>query len=186
MAKQSSSRSAWRPLVWLLVLIVALIGANGAGVLWSGASWTPKLALDLEGGTQIVLTPTLQSGETVSAEQLTQAVSIIRQRIDAAGVSESEINTQGSNNIVVSIPGQPDDQTLARIQASAKLDFRPVLVAGAPSSEQVGPDGATITPTYDPTLPNTPSIAPSNASDLNWITPELQSRYLAFTCGSEA
>jgi len=185
-AKQSSSRSAWRPLVWLLVLIVALIGANGAGVLWSGASWTPKLALDLEGGTQIVLTPTLQSGETVSAEQLTQAVSIIRQRIDAAGVSESEINTQGSNNIVVSIPGQPDDQTLARIQASAKLDFRPVLVAGAPSSEQVGPDGATITPTYDPTLPNTPSIAPSNASDLNWITPELQSRYLAFTCGSEA
>ena len=186
MAQQSSSRSAWRPLIWLLVLIVALIGANGAGVLWSGASWTPKLALDLEGGTQIVLTPTLQSGETVSEEQLTQAVSIIRQRIDAAGVSESEINTQGSNNIVVSIPGQPDDQTLARIQASAKLDFRPVLVAGAPSSEQIGPDGATITPSYDPTLPNTPSIAPSNGSDLNWITPELQSRYLAFTCGSEA
>ena len=186
MAKQSSSRSAWRPLIWLLVLIVALIGANGAGVLWSGASWTPKLALDLEGGTQIVLTPTLQSGETVSEEQLTQAVSIIRQRIDAAGVSESEINTQGNNNIVVSIPGQPDDQTLARIQASAKLDFRPVLVAGAPSSEQIGPDGATITPSYDPSLPNTPSIAPSNGSDLNWITPELQSRYLAFTCGSEA
>jgi preprotein translocase subunit SecD len=185
-AKQSTSRSAWRPLIWLLVLIVALIGANGAGVLWSGASWTPKLALDLEGGTQIVLTPTLQSGETVSEEQLTQAVSIIRQRIDAAGVSESEINTQGSNNIVVSIPGQPDDQTLARIQASAKLDFRPVLIAGAPSSEQIGPDGATITPSYDPTLPNTPSIAPSNGSDLNWITPELQSRYLAFTCGSEA
>ena len=186
MAKQSTSRSAWRPLIWLLVLIVALIGANGAGVLWSGASWTPKLALDLEGGTQIVLTPTLQSGETVSEEQLTQAVSIIRQRIDAAGVSESEINTQGSNNIVVSIPGQPDDQTLARIQASAKLDFRPVLIAGAPSSEQIGPDGATVTPSYDPTLPNTPSIAPSNGSDLNWITPELQSRYLAFTCGSEA
>jgi preprotein translocase subunit SecD len=184
-AQQSSSRSAWRPLIWLLVLIVALIGANGAGVLWSGASWTPKLALDLEGGTQIVLTPTLQSGETVSEEQLAQAVSIIRQRIDAAGVSESEINTQGSNNIVVSIPGQPDDQTLARIQASAKLDFRPVLVAGAPSSEQIGPDGATIAPSYDPSLPNTPSIAPSNGSDLNWITPELESRYLAYTCGSD-
>ena len=186
MAKTSSNRAAWRPLIWLLVLVIALIGANGAGVLWSGASWTPKLALDLEGGTQIVLTPTLQSGETVSEEQLTQAVAIIRQRIDAAGVSESEINTQGSNNIVVSIPGQPDDQTLARIQASAKLDFRPVLIAGAPSSEQIGPDGATITPVYDPTLPNTPSIAPSNGSDLNWITPELQSRFLAFTCGSEA
>lgn len=186
MATKYSNRSAWRPLVWLLVLIIALIGANGAGVLWGGASWTPKLALDLEGGTQIVLTPTLQSGETVSEEQLTQAVAIIRQRIDAAGVSESEINTQGSNNIVVSIPGQPDDATLARIQASAKLDFRPVLVAGAPSSAQVGADGTTTTPIYDPNLPNTPSIAPSNASDMNWITPELQSRYLAFTCGSDA
>jgi preprotein translocase subunit SecD len=185
-AKTSSNRAAWRPLIWLLVLIIGLIGANGAGVLWGGASWTPKLALDLEGGTQIVLTPTLQSGETVSEDQLSQAVAIIRQRIDAAGVSESEINTQGSNNIVVSIPGQPDDQTLARIQASAKLDFRPVLVAGAPSSEQVGADGATITPVYDPNLPNTPSIAPSNGSDLNWITPELESRFLAFTCGSEA
>lgn len=186
MAKTSSNRAAWRPLIWLLVLIIGLIGANGAGVLWGGASWTPKLALDLEGGTQIVLTPTLQSGETVSEDQLSQAVAIIRQRIDAAGVSESEINTQGSNNIVVSIPGQPDDQTLARIQASAKLDFRPVLVAGAPSSEQVGADGATITPVYDPNLPNTPSISPSNGSDLNWITPELESRFLAFNCGSEA
>jgi preprotein translocase subunit SecD len=184
-AKNSSRNSAWRPLIWLLVLVVALIGANGAGVLFNGAAWTPKLALDLEGGTQIVLTPTLQSGETVSEEQLTQAVSIIRQRIDAAGVSESEINTQGSNNIVVSIPGQPDDQTLARIQASAKLDFRPVLVAGSPSSEQIGADGSTITPSYDASLPNVPSITPSNGSDLNWITPELESRFLAFNCSSD-
>ncbi len=185
MAKNSSRNSAWRPLIWLLVLVVALIGANGAGVLFNGAAWTPKLALDLEGGTQIVLTPTLQSGETVSEEQLTQAVSIIRQRIDAAGVSESEINTQGSNNIVVSIPGQPDDQTLARIQASAKLDFRPVLVAGSPSSEQIGADGSTITPSYDASLPNVPSITPSNGSDLNWITPELESRFLAFNCSAD-
>lgn len=185
MAKNSRN-SAWRPLIWLLVVVIALIGANGAGVLFNGASWTPKLALDLEGGTQIVLTPTLQSGETVSEEQLTQAVSIIRQRINASGVSESEINTQGSNNIVVSIPGQPDDQTLARIQASAKLDFRPVLVAGSPSSEQVGADGSTITPSYDPSFPNIPSTKPSNGSDLNWITPELESRFLAFACGSEA
>ena len=44
------------------------------------------------------------SGETVSQEQLNQAVSIIRQRIDAAGVSEAEISTEGSQNIVVSIP----------------------------------------------------------------------------------
>ena len=47
--------------------------------------------------------------QTVSQEQLDQAVSIIRQRVDASGVSEAEINTQGASNIVVRIPGELDD-----------------------------------------------------------------------------
>ena len=56
-------------------------------------------------------------------------MTIIRQRIDAAGVSEAEINTQGGNNVVVSIPGTPDKETIDRIESSAKLEFRAVLVA---------------------------------------------------------
>lgn len=188
MAKSQSSRKALRSLTWLLVLVAGLFGINAAGVLWGGGSWTPKLALDLEGGTQIVLAPQLESGQTVTAEQMTQAVSIIRQRIDAAGVSEAEINTQGNNNIVVSIPGTPDDATLARIKASAKLDFRAVLVAGAPTTTAVGVDG-TATPvpvgTVDPTLSSLPAVSPSNGSDLNWITPALQAQYEQFDCASE-
>ena len=93
MAKSQSSRKALRSLTWLLVLVAGLFGINAAGVLWGGGSWAPKLALDLEGGTQIVLSPQLESGQTVTAEQMAQAVSIIRQRIDAAGVSEAEINS---------------------------------------------------------------------------------------------
>jgi preprotein translocase subunit SecD len=188
MARSQSSRKALRSLTWLLVLVAGLFGINAAGVLWGGGSWTPKLALDLEGGTQIVLAPQLESGQKVTAEQMTQAVSIIRQRIDAAGVSEAEINTQGNNNIVVSIPGTPDDATLARIKASAKLDFRAVLVAGAPTSTAVGADG-TATPipqgTVDPNLSSVPAVSPSNGSDLNWITPALQAQYEQFDCASE-
>jgi preprotein translocase subunit SecD len=188
MAKSQSTRKALRSLTWLLVLIAGLVGVNAAGVLWSGGSWAPKLALDLEGGTQIVLAPQLESGQTITAEQMTQAVSIIRQRIDAAGVSESEITTQGNNNIVVSIPGTPDDATLARIKASAKLDFRAVLVAGAPTTTAVGADG-TATPapqaTVDPLLSSIPAVAPSNGSDLNWITPALQAQFEQFSCASE-
>jgi preprotein translocase subunit SecD len=188
MARSQSSRKALRSLTWLLVLVAGLFGINAAGVLWGGGSWAPKLALDLEGGTQIVLAPQLESGQKVTAEQMTQAVSIIRQRIDAAGVSEAEINTQGNNNIVVSIPGTPDDATLARIKASAKLDFRAVLVAGAPTSTAVGADG-TATPipqgTVDPNLSSVPAVSPSNGSDLNWITPALQAQYEQFDCASE-
>ena len=196
MAKSSPTKKAWRSLTWLGVIIVGLIALNGAGVFTGGGSWTPKLALDLEGGTQIILAPKLESGQTVSSEQLNQAVSIIRQRIDSAGVSESEINTQGGQNIVVSIPGTPDDATLSRIESSAKLEFRPVLVASAPTEASVGADGSTDTPTdgatdgatapatdaaADPAA-ETPTVAPTDASDLNNITPALQEQFDTFQC----
>ncbi|TFC78331.1 protein translocase subunit SecD [Cryobacterium cheniae] len=190
MAKSSPAKKAWRSLTWLGVIIVGLIALNTAGVLTGGGSWTPKLALDLEGGTQIILAPKLESGQSVSSDQLNEAVKIIRQRIDSAGVSEAEINTQGGQNIVVSIPGVPDDETINRIESSAKLEFRPVLVAGAPSAasvgeDVVGEDGVATpapTPTVDPNLASTPTAVPTDGSDLNWITPALQAEYEAFDC----
>ena len=187
MAKSSPAKKAWRSLTWLGVIIVGLIALKTAGVLGANGSWAPKLALDLEGGTQIILAPKLESGDSVSPEQLNQAVSIIRQRIDSAGVSESEINTQGGKNIVVSIPGVPDDATINRIESSAKLEFRPVLVAGAPSGDSVGGEGETATPTPTPSvdpgsLPSTPTVKPTDASDLNYVTPALQAAYDAFDC----
>jgi len=196
-AKSSPTKKAWRSLSWLGVIIIGLIALNGVGVLTGGGSWTPKLALDLEGGTQITLAPKLESGQTVSSEQLNQAVSIIRQRIDSSGVSEAEINTQGGQNIVVSIPGTPDDATLNRIESSAKLEFRPVLIASAPSADSVGTDDSTATPTPGATddaaaeaTPEatesapaaTPSVAPTDASDLNNITPALQAEFDSFQC----
>jgi preprotein translocase subunit SecD len=185
-AKSTPVKKAWRSLTWLGVVIAALVGLNTLGVLTGEGSWTPKLALDLEGGTQIILAPKLETGDTVSQEQLDQAVSIIRQRIDSAGVSESEINTQGGQNIVVSIPGTPDEETINRIESSAKLEFRPVLLAGQPSDASVGGDStASPTPTpsaADPALPSTPTVAPTDASDLNHITPALQAEYDAFNC----
>lgn len=187
MAVSAQSKKAIRSLTWLVVLVAALVTFNGIGVLFQGASWTPKLALDLEGGTQIVLSPKLESGETVSAEQMTQAVSIIRQRVDASGVSEAEINTQGNNNIVVSIPGQPDDATLQRIQSSAKLEFRPVLETGSPTATTfVGTDGvSTPAPTTVPSgLASVPATSPTSGSDPAWVTPLLQAQYDVFQCSS--
>ena len=137
-------RRARRSLVFLLVILVGLVGLITYGVLRSDATWTPKLALDLQGGTQILLAAEQTDGQAVSGEQLQQAVSIIRQRVDAAGVSEAEITTQGNQHISVSIPGKADEATLQRIEASAKLDFRPVLSMGFGLNleELQGEDGA--------------------------------------------
>ena len=206
MARSTAERKAIRSLVWLLVIIVALIAANGASVLFNNGQWTPKLALDLEGGTQIILSPQIASGEEVTQEQLDQAVAIIRQRVDAGGVSEAEINTQGGQNIVVSIPGEPDDETLERIQSSAKLEFRAVLTADLASNSVVGNEGDTDTetgadseaessdsaasddpsadPSAEPSAEPSPSASPTDASDLAWITPERQELFDTFDCSS--
>lgn len=201
MVRSTPERKAIRSLVWLLVIIIALVAANGASVLFNNGQWTPKLALDLEGGTQITLSPQLSSGETVTPEQLERAVAIIRQRVDAAGVSEAEINTQGNQNIVVSIPGEPDDATRERIQSSAKLEFRPVLLADLPSASSVDQPGsedpatdpsaspsaeASAAPTAEPTAAPSPSVEPTDASDLAWITPELQEKFDTFDCATLA
>ncbi|QUW19171.1 protein translocase subunit SecD [Agrococcus sp. Marseille-Q4369] len=174
MAKARSKGA--RALIWLVVLIAGLIGVNFGAVQWGGGSWTPELALDLEGGTQIVLEPVVAEGASVSQEQLDQAVAIIRQRVDASGVSEAEITTQGGRNIVVALPGEPDAATMQRIQASAKMEFRPVL-ASAPANAP----GATPAPAETP-APSEPTVTPETAWDQAWITPELFSEFEAFQC----
>jgi preprotein translocase subunit SecD len=138
-----------------------------------------------------VLAAQTAEGQEVTAEQLEQAVSIIRQRVDASGVSEAEISTQGAANIEVLIPGTPDKATLQRLQSSSKLEFRPVLLAGAPTTDTSGDgstptptptDTATPTPTPTPTESSAPAPTPTDGSDPAYITPELQTAYDTFDC----
>lgn len=134
-----------RPLVTLGIILVGLVAALLAGQRWSDASLTPQLALDLEGGTEIILEPVATDGADVTDEAINQAIDIIRQRIDASGVAEAEISSQGGNNIVVAIPGTPSQETLDLVKESAQLVFRPVLVVTNP-----GPvDADALEPTDD-------------------------------------
>ncbi len=187
----SVTRPARKKLAWMLALLVTCAGLIGIGVATNqpGAAFTPELALDLQGGTSIILSPTVAEGETVSTEQLNQAVGIIRQRVDSTGVSESTITTSGNANIVVEIPGTPSETTLQLIKSSAKLEFRAVLLASAGTAAQVGGDAtATASPSASatPSQPATqPSITPTNGSDLNWITPELRRQFDAFDCSTQ-
>lgn len=158
MSESAVTKGARKRLTWLGVLIVGLVAIIGLGSATNaGASFAPKLALDLQGGTQIILAPVVQEGTKVTEEQLLQAVSIIRQRVDASGVSEAQINTQGNNNIVVSIPGNPDENTLKLIRSSAKLEFRPVLATGQGVSATASNTGATDSATASATPSATPA-----------------------------
>ncbi|MFH8249851.1 protein translocase subunit SecD [Microbacterium sp. B2969] len=188
MATSTPVRHAWRALIGLGVIIAILFGINALGVyVFKESSWTPELALDLQGGTQIILEAQTTDGADPSQDQMNQAVTIIRQRVDASGVGEAEVTTEGGKNIVVQIPGEADDQTRQRIEASAQLQLRPVLYAGAPANTFVGDDGKTTPyPTPDPSLVATPTASPTNASDTAWITPALQAEFLAYDCNDKA
>ncbi|HET7659582.1 MAG TPA: protein translocase subunit SecD, partial [Oryzihumus sp.] len=112
MAINPRNRKPLRTLAALAVLIVGLYGLLAAVVTWGSAQWTPKLGLDLEGGTQLILKPVITNGGSISQDQINQAVDIMRQRVDSTGVSEAEVTTQGGSNVVVSLPGTPDKATI--------------------------------------------------------------------------
>ncbi|HIW46744.1 MAG TPA: protein translocase subunit SecD [Candidatus Yaniella excrementigallinarum] len=175
MASKTPQSRARRTLTWLAAIIVGLGVILGIGVATNNTSGVPLLALDLEGGTQMVLSPETSTGEAVTPEQMSQAVEIIRQRVDGSGVSEAEINTQGDNNVVVSMPGTPDEQTRELIQASANMEFRSVITAGS----------FTATPEDEredvSEIPE-PDAEPENGSDPNWITPEIYDEFQQTDC----
>ncbi|WP_413247812.1 protein translocase subunit SecD [Sinomonas flava] len=172
---RSRTRPGLKTLLSLVVLLLALAGILAGGTIAGQASWAPKLALDLEGGTQMILAPKVAGGSQINQEQLNQAVEIIRQRVDGSGVSEAEISTQSGRNVVVSLPGTPSPETRQLIQASADMNFRPVLVAGNPAA--VPADQRTPADQ----LPK-PTAAPANASDTNWITADVYQQFEALDC----
>ncbi len=113
-------------------MMVLIFGGLLAGTTLSDASWRPNLALDLEGGTQIILTPRTDDAAEISDEQVDQAIEIIRQRVDSSGVSEAEITSQGGSNIVVALPGEPSEETLNLVRQSAQMRFRSFLFESGP------------------------------------------------------
>ena len=149
-----------RRIIVLLVIVAAMFGSVaiaqqlGDDDAEGGASFAPGLALDLEGGVQLILTPRLDpdaeggDGE-ITDDDIDQAIEIIRQRVDASGVAEAEITRQGSSNIVVGLPGRPDEATLDLVRQSAQLRFRPVLTMTDPTPIDPGQEGLPTGPEGD-------------------------------------
>ncbi|MGC4773456.1 protein translocase subunit SecD [Micromonospora sp. DT44] len=115
----------------------------------------PRLGLDLIGGTRVTLEATNSvDGKPPTAENLEEARQIIESRVNAFGVAEAEVVTEGNRNIVISLPGENRD--LTDVGSAAELRFRKVLKAADGSGTAVAPPAAAPTPSAAP-----PSGAPS-------------------------
>lgn len=125
-----------RAFIFFVIITVSL----GVWAYWPGVSHQARLGLDLQGGSQVILTPQLIPGaeSVLTEDQLNQTVEIIRQRVDGFGVAEAEVAVQGSGEsaaIVVSVPGENPEGIANLLSQTARLDFRPVLAttAGVPT-----------------------------------------------------
>jgi preprotein translocase subunit SecD len=158
-----------RSLVVSLSVVVALAVILLAATL--GAGWSPKLGLDLAGGSQIVYKP----AHKISNGDTNTSINIIRNRVDAAGVSGANVNSQGGD-IVVQLPGLKDPQKVINlIGQTAQLTFRPALCAAAPytapkKGTKLGPlPSACSASTYSlqaPTLTVDTSTSSSNIASI--------------------
>ena len=148
-----------RPVRALVILAVIVAGIL-AWALWPGSTGIPKLGLDLQGGTQVILRPTpVKEGQEITDAQLQQTATILRQRVDSVGVAEAEVAVQGSGNnaaIIVSVPGVSQERIIDLVGRTALLDFRPVW-------DLLPPGGGTPTPEPTPTTTETAAPEPSDS-----------------------
>lgn len=84
-----------------LVFFIILIGAYAV----ADRGLTPKLGIDLQGGTRVTLIPIGSPDE----QDLRLAQDIIRDRVDGLGVAGTSVVIEGSN-IVLTVPGEDSSQ----------------------------------------------------------------------------
>ena len=148
----SAQSKPWRALALILIAIVALTG----GMFASGHT-TPRLGIDLAGGTSITLKAKADQGSAINKANMDTAVEIMNRRVNGLGVSEAEVQTQGNDNIIVNIPkGTNSKEAREQVGTTAKLYFRPVL-----ATEASGP-AANASPSTSSS--KSPGASPSGSS----------------------
>ncbi|MEV0413311.1 protein translocase subunit SecD [Streptomyces sp. NPDC050448] len=131
-----------RPGRALAIILIAMVALT-AGMFLTKQT-TPRLGIDLAGGTSITLKAKSEPGkpDAINETNMNTAVSIIERRVNGLGVSEAEVQTQGRDHIIVNIPkGTNEKQAREQVGTTAQLYFRPVLAFadGAPAAPEGTP-----------------------------------------------
>ena len=167
MASPSGQIRPGRYLAFFLFIVVLLYG------LVFGTpdhKLSPKLGIDLQGGTRVTLTARTETGDAPSREALDQARQIIENRVNGIGVSGTEVVLDG-NNIIITVPGEEGEQA-KDLGQTAQLRFRAVIgqpQAATPPPAQEQPPAESTDPSAPPTsgsvAPSTPPSTPPSAGE---------------------
>src|SRR3954454_3455013 len=111
----------------IVLAIVGFLLVLSALIIVPGAPLAKKtqLGLDLRGGVELIYQaePTPQV-PTVTPQAVSDAINTIRKRTNALGVSESEVQQEGRDTIVVGLPGVKNAaRAEQQVGTSAQLQF---------------------------------------------------------------
>ncbi|SDP21267.1 preprotein translocase subunit SecD [Nakamurella panacisegetis] len=123
MASPAGQFRPWRLITAFAILVVVLYGL----VFGTKGSNSPKLGIDLQGGTQLTLTAHTVDGSVPSKTAMQQAQDILIKRVNASGVTGAQVQIDGNTTLTVTTPGNQDLSTLTN---SARLNIRPQLAQG--------------------------------------------------------
>ncbi len=144
-----------RALVLLLVLILAMLLGILGGKMFSPAKWQHQfrvgLGLDLSSGTQVTLKAQTENGKPPASDEMNAAISVIQSRVNGTGNSGARVQPQGTDLLIVTVPGKGSAQTIQLVSTTALLMFRQVLL--------FQPYGVTSTPA--PSVSASPSASSS-------------------------
>ena len=119
------------------LIVLGLVFVLVAASIWAVATKPTRQGIDLAGGTELVYqgTPT-PANQTINAEDIDRAVDIVRDRVDALGVSEPEITRIGEDQLAVSLPEVQNAQdAIEQVGETSQLsfyDFEPNVIAPNP------------------------------------------------------
>jgi preprotein translocase subunit SecD len=153
----------------LLVLIVAMLLGVLGGKLFSPSEWRHQfkvgLGLDLSSGTQVTLQAQTLSGKPPPADEMNAAVSVIEARVNGTGNSGATVQPQGTDLLVVTVPGKGSAQTIQLVSSTALLMFRQVLLYQPYSATGTSAPAASASPSASPTsspgASSSPKASPS-------------------------
>jgi preprotein translocase subunit SecD len=111
-----------------------------------------KLGLDLQGGTQLTLQADMsQIPDDQKDNAMKGVVNVIQRRVNAYGVAEAEIQTRGTDRLIVQLPGVKDiEEAKKLIGQTAKLEFKEQDAAGqfVPATGQLNGQTIALTGAY--------------------------------------
>jgi SecD/SecF fusion protein len=108
--------------MWLLIVTTLLVIASV--FMFMPPQDKINQGLDIQGGLSVVLTAQGTDGHEVTQEDMEKSRAIIESRVNALGASEATVQVQGTDQILVQIPGLSDTETaLETIGKTGKLEF---------------------------------------------------------------